>query len=45
MADEYPQKIYASQLVTIDDLHELRKNIVNDLLTALKPSLPQPMKK
>jgi len=44
-ADEFPQKIYASQLVTVDDLQELRKNIVGDLLAALKPSLQQPMKR
>ncbi|MDH7459800.1 helix-turn-helix domain-containing protein [Chitinophagaceae bacterium 26-R-25] len=43
--EAYPKKIYASQLVTIDDLQELRKNIVGDLLAALKPSLQQPMKK
>jgi hypothetical protein len=44
-AEEYPKKIYASQLVTVDDLQELRKNIVNDLISVLKPSLQQPMKK
>lgn len=42
---EYPQKIYASQLVTVDDLQELRRNILNDLLNALKPSLQPTMKK
>jgi hypothetical protein len=44
-AEEYPKKIYASQLVTVDDLQELRKNIVNDLISVLKPSLQQPMRK
>jgi len=32
----YPQKIYASQLVTIDDLRDLEKRIVQTLLIALK---------
>ncbi|MDI3321314.1 helix-turn-helix domain-containing protein [Pinibacter soli] len=42
---EYPKRIYASQLVTTDDLQELRKSIVADLISALKPSLQPPLKK
>ena len=40
----YPQKIYAAQLVTIDDLKEFRKHIVQDLLSALKIPLHAPAK-
>lgn len=32
----YPQKIYASQLVTLDDLNEFKKSIVQEILSALK---------
>ena len=41
----YPQKIYASQLVTIDDLHQLQKRIVEELLSALKIPLQSTPKK
>ena len=41
----YPQKIYASQLVTTDDLYELQKRIVEELLSALKIPLQSVNKK
>ncbi|CAN5315774.1 helix-turn-helix domain-containing protein [soil metagenome] len=41
----YPQKIYASQLVTVDDLHQLQKRIVEELLSALKIPLQSANKK
>ena len=41
----YPQKIYASQLVTTDDLYELQKRIVEELLSALKIPLQSTQKK
>jgi len=41
----YPQKIYASQLVTIDDLREFEKRIVQSLLAALKIPPQSPTKK
>ena len=41
----YPQKIFASQLVTIDDLHQLEKRIVKEILSALKVLLHTSSKK
>ncbi|WP_018616331.1 helix-turn-helix domain-containing protein [Segetibacter koreensis] len=35
----YPQKIYADQLITIDDLHQFKKQLLEELLTALKPQI------
>ena len=35
--DTYPQKIFAHQLITIDDLHQFKKQLVEELLAALKP--------
>ena len=40
----YAKGVYASQLVTFDDLHVLRKSIVEDILSALNLS-PQPTTK
>jgi len=34
--ENYPRKIFASQLITVDDLHEFRKQLLDELLTALK---------
>ena len=34
--DMYPQKIYAHQIVTIDDLQQFKKQLVDELLAALK---------
>ncbi len=41
----YPQKIFASQLITIEDLHQFRSYIVQDILTAMKISQQSPTKK
>ncbi len=41
----YPQKIFASQLVTVDDLHQLEKRIVREILSALKTPLQTNSKK
>lgn len=41
----YPQKIFASQLVTVDDLHQLEKRIVREILSALKVPLQTNSKK
>ena len=41
----YAQKVYASQLVTFDDLHQLRKWIVEDILSTLNVSQQHPGKK
>ena len=41
----YPQKIFPSQLVTIDDLHQLEKRIVKEILSALKVPLHTSSKK
>jgi len=35
--DTYPQKIFAHQLITVDDLLRFKKELVQELLTALKP--------
>ena len=34
--DTYPQKIFAHQLITVDDLFQFKKELVQELLTALK---------
>ena len=36
MEDLYPKKIFANQLITVDDLHEFKKQLVDELLVALK---------
>ena len=34
--DTYPQKIFSHQLITVDDLFQFKKELVQELLTALK---------
>jgi hypothetical protein len=34
--DSYPRKIFAHQLITIDDLQQFRKQLLEELLLALK---------
>ncbi len=34
--DAYPQKIFAHQLITIDDLQQFKKQLLEELLLALK---------
>jgi hypothetical protein len=34
--DSYPQKIFAHQLITVDDLFQFKKELVQEILTALK---------
>ncbi|MEJ7678716.1 MAG: hypothetical protein WKG06_12835 [Segetibacter sp.] len=34
--DTYPQKIYAHQIVTLDDLQQFKKQLLDELLAALK---------
>jgi hypothetical protein len=34
--DSYPQKIFAHQLITIDDLQQFKKQLLDELLLALK---------
>ncbi|TDH18482.1 DNA-binding protein [Segetibacter sp. 3557_3] len=41
----YPQKIYASQLITIDDLEHFKKRLLDDLLSVLKVQQTSPAKK
>lgn len=36
--DSYPQKIFAHQLLTIDDLQQFKKQLLEELLLALKPT-------
>ena len=42
---EWPRKIYANQLVTIDDLLQIKKQIVEEILSALRIQLQTPQKK
>ena len=37
--DMYPHKIFANQLITVDDLLQFKKQLVEELLTALKSQL------
>ncbi len=34
--DTYPQKIFAHQLITVDDLQQFKKQLLEELLLALK---------
>jgi hypothetical protein len=34
--ENYPKKIYAHQLITIDDLQQFKKQLLDELLTAFK---------
>jgi hypothetical protein len=34
--DYYPRKVFANQLLTVEDLNEFRKQLLQDLLTTLK---------
>jgi hypothetical protein len=43
--DIFPQKIYAHQLITIDDLQQFKKQLLEELLTALKPHIDFAAKK
>ena len=37
--DAYPQKIFAHQLITVDDLQQFKKQLLDELLAALKPQI------
>ncbi len=41
----YPKKIFANQQITVDDLHEFKKQLVDELMVALKPSVGVATKK
>src|ERR1051325_5844924 len=43
--DVYPKKIYAHHIITVDHLQQLKKQLVEELLTALKPQASLPAKK
>ena len=43
--DIYPKKIYAHQIVTVEYLQQFKKQLVEELLTALKPQASLPAKK
>lgn len=34
--DAYPRKIFAQQLITIDDLQQFRKQLLEEMLIAIK---------
>ena len=37
--DMYPHKIFANQLITVDDLLQFKKQLLEELLTALKSQI------
>ena len=37
--DMYPRKIFANQLITVDDLLQFKKQLLEELLTALKSQI------
>lgn len=41
----YPQKIFAHQLITVDDLQQFKKQLLEELLTAIKPQIGAVSKK
>jgi hypothetical protein len=43
--DSYPQKIFAHQLITVDDLFQFKKELLQELLTALKSQVNSTPKK
>ncbi len=43
--DIYPTKIYAHQIVTVEYLQQFKRQLVEELLTALKPQASPPAKK
>ena len=43
--DIYPQKIFANQLITVDDLLQFKKQLLEELLTALKSQINLVQKK
>ena len=43
--DTYPQKIFAHQLITVDDLVQFKKQLVEELLVALRSEIGPTRKK
>ncbi len=43
--NNYPQKIYSSQLITLQDLEEFKKQLLKELLQALSGYVTSPPKK
>lgn len=43
--NSYPQNIYAHQLISVDDLQQLKKELLEELLAALKPATSVTTKK
>jgi len=43
--DSYPKKIFAHQLITVDDLQQFKKQLLDELLAALRPSTSVTTKK
>jgi Helix-turn-helix domain len=43
--ETYPHKIFASQLITVDDLFQFKKELLDELVIALKPQPSLPGKK
>jgi hypothetical protein len=44
-AEFYPQKIFANQLITVDDLLQFKKELLEELIVALKPQVTMHGKK
>ncbi len=43
--NSYPQKIYGHQLIGVDDLQQFKKELLEELLAALKPAISVTTKK
>ena len=41
---EYPQKVYAHQLITLDDLEQFKEQLFKELEALIKPNMQQPKK-
>ena len=41
---EYPQKIYAHQLITLEDLAQFKEQLFKELEALIKPNIHQPKK-
>jgi len=37
--DNYPQKIFAHQLITVDDLRQFKRQLLNELLIAFRSQI------
>ena len=43
--DRYPQKVFANQLITVDDLLQFKRQLIDELLVAFRSQAPAVTKK